>query len=1482
MVLSRKRHHNSNNSFVPPYAQPPNSKVPKSTAAAASNVRRQTVNDSVSSSSSVVVKFVSVLADAGCTLINPTGPPCLPSDLLKLRLHLQRRFSDDSALRADFLSGLSSYINVSSDNLRRVLLPSHCESNGSLKSESLMRVLLLVEAIQLHVQNILLEKLPEFFDLGFHDRTSGSSSLRLDEDIARLILNQFRWLDFLVDSQAFTEKLLQVLSICPLHLKKEIIGSLPEVIGVQHNKVVVDSLQQMLHEDSSIIVPVLDTFSNINLDDLLQDQVTAVALSCIRTVEVEDMPYLLRFLLLSATPKNARRIISKIREQLKFLGLSTVMATQHSKLKGKVVANNADALVLDALKSSIRFKNMLCEEILKVLQSVEKVQDHKMIDMWFFVLVYMNCEALQKSVLKLLKKKIIEGCIEEAMFYQCIHGNKDLVQDYLPIFLSISEYLTSCKEKTLREFSNHMYTCLFEELHDTYSRQEILGALASHVGSGISLEVNTALEAMLKLTSKHPEELVQLASHLTGILDYLESFNTESLHKVYEVFSLLALSAQSCSDSCGSSIKNELLMIIRKQVNHVDLSYKRMGLIGTLKVVSLLGDGTSPSPSQKSNYEEALELLETSFESCKQLPLPLILFYEELAATMQNRMLHPAIIEWIGKHVGEFESKFLSDLDGGELPSKGSYCGLEGELWMNLDGDISPVCLNILPLISSSLRSPSPLQILPAYFVLLSAIESLVNQGSLGGIDALLGCPLHLPSSKYLSDSMWQSLSGKQKQTIILCLYYAANWIRELLNAFCSQVTENFDSISQATKEEITLKLLKRLRNLIFLESLINESLKKYPLCLPELYPCMETLSSSQYQMGDLEKKSELIQENRSVSQKSKRNIRKTSKVSKSSTVDDKLKQPTIIEMLKKAGSITSQEILNEDSSGKMPKGSMCEDGKKDAPDSDIIRIVEIFEAVKKVEAQKHKFRPIRVHCYSILAFKKNQELCCSDPSAELPLHLYLLRELNQKLDYFSPLSKQISLQWMSLHPGFSEMKGAEFLHQLRPLFPFFKGNLDCAISGLKEGDEVCQYHWKDYSTLAGNPSIVKMVVSKSLVYSFVFVETLCCFGKILNLTNILNDKTALSDLLEAFQSINMPESFFQGMQLIPATGSIDYLYCGTYYFLEGVFDAARTIAYKLASEVVVALESVTISIQKFLDKSVSGSAKGIDPGSTKELLIFLRNRLGASAQKLLFQKRDDIIDKSSKIKGHIVQKVLHIYLENCQSTSDSLNELACSILPQVTSQRTAVEDDQELPTLSPSTFVSWYRVMTKEVAWLEKPRAAAKVENVEKLLDRLQQSVNVVVSLVNMCRTHDKVSVHGMAVKYGGKFVDSFLKVFGFLQAQFQMHNEQIISMVKELQKATRTIQTLCSEAKVSKQTAITSKIPATKRSMERFLFHVKALLHGTSSECTFWMGNLKHKNLMGHVVSSQAYVDDQNENIQSKASEVNVADEPMNVACE
>lgn len=117
---------------------------------------------------------------------------------------------------------------------------------------------------------MLLEKLPEYFDV--YSEQSGRS-LSLEDDVARLIVNHFRWLDFIVDSNAFSDKLMQLLSVCPLHLKKEIIGSLPEIIGDQNNKYVVESLEQMLQEDSAIVVPVLDSFSNLTLDDQLQEQV---------------------------------------------------------------------------------------------------------------------------------------------------------------------------------------------------------------------------------------------------------------------------------------------------------------------------------------------------------------------------------------------------------------------------------------------------------------------------------------------------------------------------------------------------------------------------------------------------------------------------------------------------------------------------------------------------------------------------------------------------------------------------------------------------------------------------------------------------------------------------------------------------------------------------------------------------------------------------------------------------------------------------------------------------------------------------------------------------------------------------------------------------------------------------------------------------------------------------------------------------------
>jgi hypothetical protein len=50
---------------------------------------------------------------------------------------------------------------------------------------------------------------------------------------------------------------------------------------------------------------------------------------------------------------------------------------------------------------------------------------------------------------------------------------------------------------------------------------QVLGALVTHVGSGVSFEVNSSLNTMALLASKYPQELIPLSAHINGIYPLL-------------------------------------------------------------------------------------------------------------------------------------------------------------------------------------------------------------------------------------------------------------------------------------------------------------------------------------------------------------------------------------------------------------------------------------------------------------------------------------------------------------------------------------------------------------------------------------------------------------------------------------------------------------------------------------------------------------------------------------------------------------------------------------------------------------------------------------------------------------------------------------------------------------------------------------------------------------------------------------------------
>ncbi|CAM8879244.1 unnamed protein product [Rhodiola kirilowii] len=652
-----------------------------------------------------------------------------------------------------------------------------------------------------------------------------------------------------------------------------------------------------------------------------------------------------------------------------------------------------------------------------------------------------------------------------------------------------------------------------------------------------------------------------------------------------------------------------------------------------------------------------------------------------------------------------------------------------------------------------------------------------------------------------------------------------------------------------------------------FLESLLNHLLEMYPSVLPTVYVHPENGESILLkQISLISKVDKKIDQQRTRCSTSQSNSRKKELASNNLEGTNKLKQPTLFDVLTKAGAIPLAKAACEGSidltSQKMAAES--EDFSNINPDE--LLTLEVSTAMKFVEAQRFKFRPLQVDSLLVLSALQCRESCCTDPAAELPIYLYIVRDLHYKLDSLTLPNRQLMSKSSITSPCFDKKIARDMLKSISRLFPSLKKQFDGVLHNLKEGTETCEEHWREQSAFSGNPEAPGLTCTYSSVVGSFCNEMFHCFTKTLSLFDSQKDKSALLNLLELFQPIDNDSHAFMGIGT-SSLRSMDRLYCGTFLYFEGALNIAYSFSFVLASEALLCLKSIIDSAQRVLnctdntENSLIETNQGVLPG--------LQSRLGDAAQRFLRHHWvHEKADVGSKSKGEIIQKILNIYLDNSGTTSDLLEQLACDTLSQVPScNTTASEDLHGFPTLCSSTLAVWYRVLNeqnlavfntlvKEVVHCKRG-ARYQDETVDKLLVRLQQSVNVVVSLVNLCRSHHKVNVHAMAVKYGGKFIDSFLKVFDFLQEHFNVHNEPIIELVKKLQKATRTIQTLCSEAKGFKQTNITSNVPATKRSMERYLFRVKALIHDGASGCSFSMGNLKHKDLTGQVVSSQVYME-------------------------
>ena len=349
----------------------------------------------------------------------------------------------------------------------------------------------------------------------------------------------------------------------------------------------------------------------------------------------------------------------------------------------------------------------------------------------------------------------------------------------------------------------------------------------------------------------------------------MEAFSDEQIRTLYTIFANLSLSEMRSTGTMP--MDDQVHILLRKQLGHPDVVYKRMGILGATAMIACFGlvDASAPAVEGAAAGEgEGLrvsgelfkyveDMLSMVFKNCKGKPGCLAFAYDELSLSFESTTikLDDRILSNIFDRISEeFEGGYLLDLgdDAVLVPAPLPDLALKSGAWMNLDQRNAVIVLNVLPLAASAItHEREQLTTLCSLFRLLVTATRRCT-GSVEDIDALLGCPLYMfdtssggpcdgsasrsqqaasihQDSIHILDSTFRAffanLPKREKELATRCVFLTTNWVRELLNGFCTE-----------TSDEMKVKTRQRLRDLVSLESLLDICLEIHPAAnLPNL-----------------------------------------------------------------------------------------------------------------------------------------------------------------------------------------------------------------------------------------------------------------------------------------------------------------------------------------------------------------------------------------------------------------------------------------------------------------------------------------------------------------------------------------------------------------------------------------------------------------------------------------------------------------------
>ncbi|KAF4799441.1 Fanconi anemia group D2 protein [Turdus rufiventris] len=1276
----------------------------------------------------------------------------------KLCLALEKHPTYPAVVK-EFISGLESHIK-DRNQFKNCLLPcTPVRTEGSRNlvhsyCESLIKLLLGIKILQPAVITLLLEKIPEFFfDIV---GTFGTN-------FPRLIVNQFKWLDKLLDSQDLVKKLMQMVSVSPVPIQHDIVTSLPEILEDSQQSEVARELSCLLKQGRRLTVPILDALSRLDLDAELVAEVRQSAMTIVPSVKLEDLPVVVKFILQNVKAADAVEVISDLRKSLDLSSCVLPLQIQSSqkKIKSQVQASsslsqvttsqNCVKLLFDVIKLAVRFQKDVSEAWIKAIENTTSVSDHKVLDLMVLLLIHSTNTRNRKQTEKVLRSKIRLGCMPEQLMQNAFQNHSMVIKDFFPSILALAQTFLHSAHPAVVSFGSCMYKQAFAAF-DSYCQQEVVTALVTHVCSGSETELDISLDVLTDLVVLHTSQLMRYATFVKTILDSTQKLNPCQIRKLFYILSTLAFSQKQE----GSYIQDDMHMVIRKWLSSTVPNHKQMGIIGAVSMIGSValkrneGDAASQErPEPNSECEGQLStLLDLVGFCCEQTPEVLALYYDEFASLIEkqkgNLDLH--LLEEFGKSlVEDFPTDFVVDLS----PTvHGSFLFPVKSLY-NLDEDQSQeaIAINLLPLMSQSelgrvtagasnqsKRAVSPMCLSPC-FRLLRLYTAEQNSGSLEEIDALLGCPLYLTDLEV--EGKLDSLSKQEREFLCSLLFYALNWFREVVNAFCQQ-----------QDAEMKGKVLTRLQNITELQNVLGKCLA----ATPGYVPPPATFDSEA---------PEAIPSINATGPGRKRSGRKRK-------ADGS-----------KAGSADRSQA-DDSSEGNQPDTELSELDKTAADR-------EAGNPLAQLQSYRPYFRELDLEVFTVLH-------CGLLTKSVLDTEMHTEERGNKDIG-FSHLCQR--------SPKEVAVCVVDLLKPLCKHMENMHNYFQAAVQNQGAEDEP-GVNIQEHQLMSSCYQLLLLTFRSLFAWNG--------FSQHENTDLLRSALRVLADRLKPGETEFLPleELISESFQyLLNFQQSVPSFYC----------------AYILTQLLIAIAE-----------KPMSGWKK---------------EKMASLAKQFLCQSW--VKPSGDREKGSQFNSALHtllcVYMEHTDNILKAIEEISSVGVSELMN---SAKDgcSSTYPTLNRQTFPVFFRVMMAQLESSAKSIPAGKPSDssevqLEKLL-RWNITVRNFHILINLVKVFDSRPVLNICLKYGRLFVEAFLKLaMPLLDHSFKKHTDDVQSLLKTLQLSTRQLHHMCGHSKIHQDIGLTNHVPLLKKSLEQFVYRVKAMLAFNHCQEAFWVGILKNRDL-------------------------------------